>query len=78
VNIQTQITRISSNGIWLLARNEELFLSYEDFPWFLDKPVKSIMKVEEPTEGNFYWPDLDVDLSLKIIKNPGYFPLKIK
>jgi hypothetical protein len=70
-----EITHISSNGIWLLAHNEELFLSYDDFPWFLDKPVKAIMKVEEPSEGHFYWPDLDVDLSLEIIRHPENFPL---
>jgi len=28
--------------------------------------------------SHFYWPDLDVDLSKEIIKNPERFPLKVK
>jgi hypothetical protein len=28
--------------------------------------------------GHFHWPDLDVDLSLQIIRNPERFPLKAK
>ena len=27
-----EITPVSSNGVWLLARDKELFMSYEDFP----------------------------------------------
>lgn len=73
-----EVTHISNNGIWLLAHNEELFLSYDDFPWFLDAPVKAIMHVEEPSEGHFYWPDLDIDISLDSIRSPEKFPLKSK
>lgn len=29
-----EVTHISSHGIWLFAQGEELFMSYEDFPWF--------------------------------------------
>jgi len=32
----------------------------------------------EPFPNHFYWPDLDVDLSKEIIKNPERFPLKVK
>lgn len=71
-----EVTHISNNGIWLLSQDEELFLSYENFPWFLDQPVKYIIHVQEPSAGHFYWPDLDVDLSLEIIRNPEQFPLK--
>ncbi len=44
-----EVTHISSHGVWLLAHDQELFMSYEDFPWFKDQPVKSIIKVEEPS-----------------------------
>jgi hypothetical protein len=37
--------------------------------------VKAIVRVEEPTPGYFYWPDIDVDLSEEIIEHPERFPL---
>ena len=71
-----EVTNISAHGIWLLTSDQELFLSYEDFPWFKDQPVKEIFDVEEPRPGHFYWPQLDVDLSLDMIEQPEKFPLK--
>ncbi len=73
-----EVSHISSNGLWLLARDKELFLPYNDFPWFKDRTVAEILQVEEPTPGHFYWPHLDVDLTLEIIENPQRFPLKSK
>jgi hypothetical protein len=67
---------VSSHGIWLLADGRELFLSYEDFPWFKDVPLKTILNVEQPSPGHFHWPDLDVDLGLDSIEHPERFPLK--
>jgi Protein of unknown function (DUF2442) len=75
---QVEITHISSHGVWLLANGQELFMSYDDFPWFKDAPVGKILNVEEPSPGHFYWPDLDVDLSQEIITHPARFPLKAK
>jgi hypothetical protein len=71
-----EITNISSNGVWLLASDRELFMPYEDFPWFKDAPVGKILNVEQPNEDHFYWPDLDVDLTIDIIEHPEKFPLK--
>lgn len=45
--LDVAITHISSHGIWLLAHNKELFMSYDDFAWFKDKMVKSIISVQE-------------------------------
>ncbi len=50
-------------------------MSYEEFPWFKEQPVKSIINVEEPSLGHFYWPELDVDLSVEMIEHPERFPL---
>jgi hypothetical protein len=69
-----EITNISSNGIWLWTRGRELFMPYDEFPWFKEVPVKNIIHVEEPSEGHFYWPDLDVDLTAEIIEHPERFP----
>jgi hypothetical protein len=73
-----EVTNVSSHGLWLLADGRELFLSFDDFPWFKDAAVGSIIKVEQPAVGHFRWPDLDVDLSLESIEHPERFPLKAK
>ena len=75
---KTEVTHISANGIWILTGDKELFMSYNDFPWFKEAPKGKILNVEEPTPGHFYWPDLDIDLSVNIIKNPDLFPLKMQ
>jgi hypothetical protein len=75
-NISTvEVTNISSHGIWILAGDDEMFLPYEKFPWFKDVPIKQILNLEQPFMNHFYWPDLDVDLSTEIIKNPDRFPI---
>lgn len=73
-----EVTHISTHGIRLLGGGRELFMSYEDFPWFKDVTVGKILNVEEPTPGHYYWPDLDVDLTAEIIEHPERFPLKAK
>lgn len=73
---KVEVTHISSHGIWILLKNEEMFLSYEDFPWFKDVTIREILNVEELFPGHFYWSDLDIDLSLEIVKNPERFPMK--
>ena len=70
-----EVTHVSSHGIWLLAGDAELFLPFEDFPWFKDAPIGKVLNVEEASPGHFYWPDLDVDLSAEIIAHPGKYPL---
>jgi len=73
-----EVTHVSNYGVWILANDRELFMSYEDFPWFKDVPVGKILNVEEPMAGHFYWPDLDVDLTEEIIDHPERFPLRAK
>ncbi len=70
-----EITNISMHGIWLLADENEFFLSYDDFPWFREQPVSVIFNVREVSPGHYYWPDLDVDISREIIEHPDRFPL---
>ena len=73
-----EVTHVSSNGVWLLAGDKEMFMPYDEFPWFKDTPVGKILNVEEPFPGHFYWPELDVDLTAEIIQHPERFPLKAK
>ncbi len=73
-----EVTHVSRHGVWLLASDRELFMPYDDFPWFKQAPIGKILNVEEPTPGHFYWPDLDVDLGVESIEHPERFPLKAK
>ena len=70
-----EVEAISRHGIWILVDHEELFLSFEDFPWFQDAPVSGILHVERPRENHLYWPTLDVDLDVDSIRDPRRFPL---
>ena len=69
------VENITPFGIWLLVDDVEYFLNYKEFPWFLDKPIKSIFNVEKPQSNHLYWPDLDVDLELDSVISPGKYPL---
>ena len=70
-----EVTNVSSHGIWLLTGDKELFLPFEEFPWFKQAPIGQILNVEEVTPGHFYWPELDIDLSVESIEHPERFPL---
>ena len=72
---EVEVTNVSRNGFWLLVRDEELFLPFEQFPWFRDAPIRKIVNVELPSPPHLYWPDLDIDLAVESIRNPGKFPL---
>ena len=71
-----EVTNISKHGLWLFTGSGERFLPFDDFPWFRNAPVADILNVQEPSPGHYYWPDLDVDLSLKIIEKPQDYPLR--
>ena len=71
-----EVTHISRNGFWLLLNEEELLVPFAEFPWFRHATVEQICAVEWPSPQHLYWPQLDVDLSVESIRNPGAFPLR--
>jgi hypothetical protein len=73
-----EVTHVSGHGVWLLTGDRELFMPYDDFPWFKEATIREILNVEEPSPGHFYWPDLDVDLAVESIEHPERFPLKAR
>ncbi len=75
---EIEVTNISSHGLWLYVHDEELFMSYEDFPWFKGKTLEAVLNVEEVSLGHYYWPKIDIDLTKEIIQNPDKFPLRSK
>jgi hypothetical protein len=70
-----EVSHISQHGVWLLLGNREMFLSYDNFPWFKDAPVSAVLNVELPHPHHLYWPDLDIDLAVESIEHPERFPI---
>lgn len=70
-----EVTNISHHGFWILLGDEELLLSYEQFPWFRQATVEQIVNAEWPAPDHLYWPSLDIDLSVNSIRRPEDFPL---
>jgi len=70
-----EITNISQHGFWLFYENQEYFVPFEKFPWFKNAELKQIFNVRLEGAGHFYWPDLDIDLSEKILRAPEKFQL---
>jgi hypothetical protein len=75
---QVEVANISAQGFWLFLGDRELFLPFEEFPWFREAPVAKVLNVERPQADHLFWPDLDVDLSVESIEHPERFPLKYR
>ncbi|MBI5441478.1 MAG: hypothetical protein HY900_09750 [Deltaproteobacteria bacterium] len=73
-----EVTNVSRHGFWLLAEGEELFLSFESFPWFLDVRLSDLFEIEQPHPDHFRWPKLDIDLTCDSIRHPERYPLVSK
>jgi hypothetical protein len=74
--LSVEVTHISRSRVLLVYNGRELFMSYDDFPWFKEAPVGKIINVQEPSPGHFYWPELDTDLEIETIEHPERFPLE--
>ncbi len=70
-----EVTHVSPHGFWLLLGGEELAVPFSEFPWFRDATIAQLTDVAWPTPEHLYWPQLDVDLSVTSIRDPGAFPL---
>jgi hypothetical protein len=72
---KAEVVGLSQHGFWVLLADRELFLSFKDFPWFEDAPVRHVLNVEYPHPTHLRWPDLDVDVAVESIEHPERFPL---
>lgn len=73
-----EVTHIDSRSLWLYVDGKEYFMPFDDFPWFADATVRQISNVERHGVQHFYWPTLDVDLTLDMIEHPENYPRKYK
>ena len=75
---EVEVTNISRHGFWVLLDGRELFLPFDEFPWFKRATVEEILEVERPNPEHLRWPKLDIDLSVDSIEHPERYPLKSK
>lgn len=61
--------------MWLMVDERDLYLRFEDFPWFRDASIAQLARIELPAAQHLRWPDLDVDLSIESIDRPERYPL---
>jgi hypothetical protein len=74
--LAVEITNVSRHGFWLFVDDsEELLVPFADFPWFRQATIDQLLNVERPTSDHLYWPPLDVDLSVRSVRDPSAFPL---
>ena len=70
-----ELTNVSPHGFWLFVGERELFLPFEQFPWFREASVREITNGQLPSPHHVYWPDLDIDLAVESIEHPEKYPL---
>ena len=75
VTSTVEVTNVSPHGLWLLLDDREVFMPYEQFPWFREATIGKIVHVEVPSPNHLYWPELDVDLEVESILFPERYPL---
>ena len=75
VTLGAEVTNVSKHCFWLLLGDEELAVPFSEFPWFKKATIEQLADVQRPTEDHLYWPQLDVDLAIRSIRNPESFPL---
>lgn len=73
-----EVVHISQHGIWLLVGDREYFLDYVNYPWFKEATVAQILEVQWEGGTIIRWPQLDVDLSERILENLEGYPLVSK
>ena len=72
---KAEVTYISRNGLILRVKDREYYLPYTDYPWFEHAAVSDVFDVQLIGNEHIRWKNLDVDLSLSILRNPEKYPL---
>ncbi len=70
-----ELTNVSAVGFWLLLDGRELYLPFDQFPWFRHATIAQLAAVERPLPHHLWWPELDIDLDVASIEAPEKFPL---
>ncbi|NLI76596.1 MAG: DUF2442 domain-containing protein [Candidatus Riflebacteria bacterium] len=78
ISTSASVEAISRFGLWLLVRDQEFFLDFEEFPYFRNQTIGAVQNVQVLHGDHLYWPELDIDLELDNLVNPEKYPLKSK
>ena len=70
-----EVTTISESGFRVRVEGRELFVAFDQFPWFRDARVSDLFQVELVAPGHLRWPTIDADVSVRSIEHPEEFPL---
>jgi hypothetical protein len=70
-----EVTNVSRVGFWLLLDGQEVFASFDDFPWFADATIQQLTDVRRPSPHHLHWPALDVDLAVESLTQPERYPM---
>ncbi len=73
--LAAEVSNVSKHGFWILFGAEELFVPFDQFPWFREAAIGKLTNLECPAPDHLYWPDLDIDLAVDSIRHPERFPL---
>lgn len=72
---KVEVSGVSPHGLWLLVHEKEYFLPFAEYPWFKKATIEQILNVRLHFGHHLEWPDIDVDLHLESLSDPGRFPL---
>jgi len=70
-----KVLELNMHGGVLQIGGDTVPFAFADFPWFRGLSAVQIEDVRLSGGEHFYWPALDVDLTLSSIRNPSDFPL---
>lgn len=69
---RVHVTHISTYGIWLLTHNNEIFVSFNEFPQLRTAISSKLKHVAQLHPDTLYWPSLKIEV---LIKQVRCFPL---
>ena len=72
---RVEASNVTADGFCLRLGDEELLVTFAEFPWFRQATVAELERVERPAPDHLYWPALDIDLAVESIRHPERFPL---
>lgn len=71
-----EVENISKEGIWILLKDQEIFLPFSEFPWFKKATIEQIHDIEIFHQHHLHWPALDIDIDIESIHHLEAYPLK--
>jgi hypothetical protein len=69
------VTEVKETGFTVRVDGRDLFVAFDQFPWFRHARVEDLFRVELAGPDHLHWPAIDADLSLRAIEHPEEFPL---